>query len=181
MLADRKIIGRAYDLWWYRFFYVLQSVILLLPFPYLYTKIDHQQFFNPLVFWQIILGVLWFSGLLFGVYASKSYDNGMFLGISQIKARIKGEKQPEIPKILKKTGALSIVRHPYYTAGLILIWARPMNSTDFVVTLILTAYFIIGYINEERKLIKEFGQDYIEYSKNVPALIPKLRFWNEKQ
>jgi len=73
------------------------------------------------------------------------------------------------------------VRHPYYTAGLILIWARPMNSTDFVVTLILTAYFIIGYINEERKLIKEFGQDYIEYSKNVPALIPKLRFWNEKQ
>ena len=180
LLADRKLIGRAYDLWWYRFFYVLQSIILLLPFPYLYLNIRHQPFFNPSLFWQIILGVIWFSGLFFGLYASKSYNNGMFLGISQIKARINGEKQPEMPKKLKTTGALALVRHPYYTAGLIIIWARPMNRTDFIVTLILTAYFILGYMNEERKLIKEFGQGYVEYSRKVPALIPKLRFWHEK-
>lgn len=180
VLADRKLTGRIYDLWWYRFFYVSQSVILLLPFPYLYLNIDHQPFFTPSVFWQIILGLIWFCGLIFGLYASKSYDNGIFLGFSQIKAHFNGEKQPEMPKNLKTTGALAMVRHPYYTAGLVLIWARPMNRTDFVITLILTAYFILGYINEERKLIKEFGQDYIEYRKKVPALIPKLWSYHEK-
>ncbi|MGE4266094.1 MAG: isoprenylcysteine carboxylmethyltransferase family protein [Deferribacterales bacterium] len=180
VLADRKLIGRVYGLWWYRFFYVIQSVVLLIPYPFLYMSINHTPFFNPPLFGKILLGIIWFSGLFFGLYASKSYDNGMFLGLSHIKARIRGERQPENPKELKTSGALAVVRHPYYTAGLILIWARPMNMTDFVITLILTVYFIFGYINEERKLIKEFGQDYIEYRKKVPALIPKIGFRNEK-
>lgn len=180
VLADRKLIGRVYDLWWYRFLYVIQSVILLIPFSFMYVGIEHKPFFNPSFFWQIILGIIWFSGLLFGIYASKSYNNGVFLGISQIKARIKGKKQPDMSKTLKTTGALAIVRHPYYTTGLILIWARPMNRTDFAITLILTAYFILGYINEERKLIEEFGQGYVEYRRKVPALIPKISLRNEK-
>jgi hypothetical protein len=173
-------MGKIYHKWWYRFFYVSQSLILMIPYPFMYIDIDHTPFFEPSLSGKILLGIIWFSGLLFGLYASKSYDNGMFLGLSQIKARLRGEKQPDKPKKLKTSGALAIVRHPYYTAGLILIWSRPMNMTDFDITLILTAYFILGYLNEERKLIREFGDDYIKYRRNVPALIPKIGFWNEK-
>jgi protein-S-isoprenylcysteine O-methyltransferase Ste14 len=41
---------------------------------------------------------------------------------------------------------------------------------------IITVYTILAIPLEERKLIKEFGNDYIQYRKRVPALVPKLPF-----
>jgi protein-S-isoprenylcysteine O-methyltransferase Ste14 len=39
----------------------------------------------------------------------------------------------------------------------------------------LTAYTIIGAHFEERKLLREFGEDYAVYKKNTPMLVPKVR------
>ena len=41
-----------------------------------------------------------------------------------------------------------------------------------VTNLVLTAYFVIGAILEERKLVAEFGEEYREYQKRVPMLVP---------
>ena len=41
--------------------------------------------------------------------------------------------------------------------------------------LVLTAYFIIGSILEERRLLARFGDAYREYQQRVPMLIPRLR------
>ncbi|XOB64529.1 methyltransferase family protein [Deferribacteres bacterium DY0037] len=111
-------------------------------------------------------------GLGFGIYAVRSYDNGVFLGLTQILIKKNGKnyiyKRPE----LTKKGALAYVRHPYYTVSLLLIWVRPLDVKDIYLNIILTLYFLLGTINEERKLKKEFGAEYLQYMREVPALIP---------
>lgn len=174
VLADAKLMGRIYYTWWYRFFYVVQSVVLLLPVLYYYQNIPAESFFQPNLAIKNVLYIIWVSAIVFGLYAMRSYDNRSFLGLSQIRAKLKGEKyRYEKPK-LSQDGALSVVRHPYYTAGLVLLWARPMMLKDFYINIVLTIYFLLGTINEERKLKKEFGQEYLDYMKEVPALIPFL-------
>lgn len=164
-------MGGLYKKHWYRFFYVFLSFILLPPVIYIYLQTEKQLFFDPSPFLRLLLFFIWIAALAFAVYASRCYDNARFLGIRQLF-----DKQSEHEKILSRNGALGIVRHPYYSASLVLIWARPMHSADFMITLLLTVYFILGTINEERKLLKEFGNEYREYMKDVPALIPRLRF-----
>ena len=69
------------------------------------------------------------------------------------------------------------VRHPLYFGGILGIWATPkMTVTHFVFAILLTSYFIIGTLFEERDLMKEFGDKYREYKKKTPMLIPLTKY-----
>jgi protein-S-isoprenylcysteine O-methyltransferase Ste14 len=88
------------------------------------------------------------------------------------------KKSVDVDKVIKKSGLLAIIRHPMYFAVLLLIWCQTFRISDIVVNTVLTAYIIIGTVLEERKLVLEFGTDYVKYQKEVPMLIPfaKLKF-----
>ena len=175
ILSDPSIMKSLYFSWWYRMFYVVQSVVLLIPVYILYQKVPYEPFFEPDTALKNIVYIIWVSGAAFGLYAVRSYDNSSFLGITQFQAGMKGEKPVYSKPKLTRSGALSVVRHPYYTSALVLIWARPLGVKDFYLNLLLTAYFLLGTVNEERKLKKVFGSEYLEYMKEVPALVPFLR------
>ncbi len=65
------------------------------------------------------------------------------------------------------------VRHPLYFGGILGIWATPkMTVTHLIFAILLTSYFIIGTLFEERDLIKEFGEKYKSYKRKTPMLIP---------
>ena len=69
------------------------------------------------------------------------------------------------------------IRHPLYFGGILGIWATPkMTVTHLVFAILLTSYFIIGTLFEERDLIKEFGEKYKDYKKKTPMLIPFTKF-----
>jgi len=174
ILADSKIMGKMYYTWWYRFFYVVQSVVLLVPVMHFYDLIPAEPFFQPHLAIKNLLYIMWVSAMVFGLYAMRSYDNQSFLGFSQVRSKLKGEEYTYEKPTLTKTGALSVVRHHYYTAALVLIWSRPLSVKDLYLNIVLTIYFLLGTINEERKLKKEFGQEYLDYMKEVSALIPFL-------
>lgn len=175
LLADNKILKSFYYLWWYRFFYVLTSILLLIPLGYFYLKTDNVAFFSYNIYIKTILWFLWFFGLYVGYLASKEYDNQSFLGLRQIKKYFSdGIKEGREYFSLKTEGLLGIVRHPYYFASLILLWARPLYLKDILLNTIFTIYFVLGAKNEERKLILEYGNEYINYKNKVPMLIPKI-------
>jgi protein-S-isoprenylcysteine O-methyltransferase Ste14 len=79
------------------------------------------------------------------------------------------------------SGLYQYVRHPLYTFSLLILWLSPnMSLNSFIVYAALTIYVLIGIIFEERKLIREFGQEYETYRNATPMLIPGLRFgWNK--
>ncbi|PLX65734.1 MAG: S-isoprenylcysteine methyltransferase [Denitrovibrio sp.] len=175
ILADSAIMGKVYFKWWYRFFYVVQSVVLLFPVLYFYQQIPYEPFFQPNLAQKNLLNIIWVSATAFALYAMRSYDNQSFLGFTQLRAKMNGETYKYEKPVLTKKGALSVVRHPYYTAALVLIWSRPLSVKDLYLNIVLTIYFLLGTINEERKLKKEFGQEYRDYMKEVPALIPFIK------
>jgi len=96
-------------------------------------------------------------------------DTLSFLGFRQLAS---GDSSG--PSSLIVGGLYRWVRHPLYTAGLMLIWLTPVMTTSILaLNLALTGYIALGYRLEERRLVAEFGPAYIEYQARVPALIPR--------
>lgn len=106
--------------------------------------------------------------------AFRNYSTRVFLGI----------KQENPSDDLKTEGLQSKVRHPLYT-GTIMIFLgyfvyNPMLSS--LITLFsLLIYLPIGIKMEEKKLVAKFGQLYLDYCNEVPALLPKIRFNKPKR
>ncbi|TYB33064.1 MAG: isoprenylcysteine carboxylmethyltransferase family protein [Flexistipes sinusarabici] len=184
LLADPFILKDIYNEWWYRASYVFQSVILLFPMVFFYFKLPDTSFFNPASPIREMLLVIFLFALLFGLYAAKSYDNKSFLGIKQIKKHLdSGVEHFEVHRELTSHGALRYVRHPYYFTGIVLLWSRPLFVKDLVLNIVFSLYFILGSINEERKLKIIFGEQYRTYAENVPMLLPKFLnplYWLKK-
>lgn len=99
--------------------------------------------------------------------AFRNYSTGAFLGL----------KTESTDQELIKEGLQRKVRHPLYS-GTILIFLgyfiyNPLLSS-FTILLALLIYLPIGIKLEEKKLIQKFGQAYIDYKRDVPAIFPVL-------
>jgi len=137
---------------------------------------------SPVLFrWEGLLTVL--QAFLLAVAAivwladARLYDMLQFLGLRQI---VTGASHSALTQTgeFDTTGILSLIRHPWYLATLILVWAhRPsMTSAALLMNVLLTAYLAAGMVLEERKLLMEFGEAYREYQRRVSILVPlKLR------
>jgi protein-S-isoprenylcysteine O-methyltransferase Ste14 len=80
------------------------------------------------------------------------------------------------------SGLYSWVRHPLYTAGLAFIWLTPVMTVNLLVlNLGLTIYLVVGAVYEERKLVREFGEQYTHYQVRVTMLIPLVKGWPRKR
>jgi protein-S-isoprenylcysteine O-methyltransferase Ste14 len=65
------------------------------------------------------------------------------------------------------------VRHPLYFWGLVFIWLMPqMTVNRLALFAVFSVYLYVGTFFEERRLVEEFGDDYREYQRRVPRLIP---------
>lgn len=65
-----------------------------------------------------------------------------------------------------------MVRHPWYAGGILIVWGRNLDMAAILTNLVITGYFIIGAYLEERKLLVEFGEEYIDYQRQVSMLFP---------
>lgn len=162
----------------YRLFYVLISVILLFPIINITAELDNDIIITYTLPWSIVRYALILCSLLIFLKAFIfDYDTLSFFGIRQI-LNFRGKKINNPGEGIKKSGLLGIIRHPMYFALIIFLWCQTFRLSDIVANIVLTAYIIIGTKLEERKLVLEFGDSYIQYQKEVPMLIPftKLRF-----
>ncbi len=156
----------------YRLFYVLISLVLLIWLINFTNQLDNEIIITYSPPWSIIRIVLMYSALLMFFWAFFfNYDSLSFFGIRQI---LNFGKVKEINPSgeIKKNGLLGIMRHPMYLALIIYLWCNTFKLVDIVINALLTIYVIIGTILEEKKLVLEFGDTYVEYQKEVPMLFP---------
>jgi protein-S-isoprenylcysteine O-methyltransferase Ste14 len=77
-----------------------------------------------------------------------------------------------------RTGILQHVRHPIYS-GTILVVIGFFLFTPTLATLIsvscILIYLPIGIYFEEKKLIKQFGEQYLSYKREVPSVMPRVK------
>jgi methanethiol S-methyltransferase len=156
----------------YRLFYVIISFVLLIPLINLTNQMDNIVIITYPYLLNIIRYVLAYGSLLMFLWAFIfDYDVFSFFGVRQIM-NIGKTKRTDRSNEIKKKGLLGLMRHPMYLALIIYLWCQIFREMDILVNLILTIYIIIGTFLEERKLILEFGDSYIQYQKEVPMLIP---------
>jgi len=65
------------------------------------------------------------------------------------------------------------VRHPLYLGLLIALWCAPhMSLGRLALAVGLTIYVVIGAHFEERDLVRAFGDEYRQYQRKVPMILP---------
>ena len=75
-------------------------------------------------------------------------------------------------------GIYSRVRHPLYLATFLVFSALAFIypfPVVIVFALCMIAYTMIGAYFEERKLVKHYGDEYIEYKKTAGFILPRFR------
>lgn len=77
--------------------------------------------------------------------------------------------------VLKTNGLNKYVRHPLYFGTLLMLWSLflvfPLLS-NLVACIAISIYTITGVYFEEQKLIMLFGDEYKDYKRKVPMMIP---------
>lgn len=78
---------------------------------------------------------------------------------------------------LAKTGLYSYIRHPQYV-GFVVIMLGFLLQWPTIVTLVMFPVLVFMYsrlaVAEEKQMAQEFGDEYVRYTKRVPAFIPKI-------
>jgi len=159
----------------YRLFYNLFAILSFTSVYYFLPK--PQQIVYDLKFpFDIIVLVIQIIGLFGVIWAGSFIDVKEFLGINQIKRYLNGTYNLtdfDEKKELVITGAYKYMRHPIYFFSILFIGARPaMNVFSLTIFILAASYFVIGAYYEEKKLAEFFGEQYIEYQKNVPMIFP---------
>ena len=157
---------------YYRLLYNFTSLALIIPLFFLAKKVPFSAVLQD-NYWVKIIAVLTIAiGAILMLLALRQYDLGDFAGTKQIK-------KSNYKQGLKITGFNRFVRHPLYLSILNITWGyfllKP-SALNLSIALVITVYIYIGTRLEEQKLIKDFGQDYVRYQKDVPMLIPFFKF-----
>jgi protein-S-isoprenylcysteine O-methyltransferase Ste14 len=116
---------------------------------------------------QMVLGILW---------TFRYFNLKEFLGINQILRAYGGDfnvysLDEESELIIQ--GPYLWCRHPLYFFTLMFLLLRPYMFLDYLISLLcIGAYFYIGAVWEEKRMLEKFDAHYREYMAHVPRIFP---------
>jgi protein-S-isoprenylcysteine O-methyltransferase Ste14 len=102
-----------------------------------------------------------------GIWSLKAAD----LFGAEALLRNRSDIKPSTSLVIR--GPYRWVRHPLYITTLLMIWSYPDLTADrLLFNLLFTAWIYTGAVLEERDLVEAYGDDYRQYQRSVPMLIP---------
>jgi len=155
----------------YRFVYVLQSVFFTLIFIAVVFLLPDRVLYiisPPWCYFTLFVEALAIAGTILSLFQTGILS---FLGLAPFMS----EEQAAQASQLHTGGLYRYMRHPLYVFSLIVIWLLPVMTWNILSwNICVTIYLVVGSLFEERKLIREFGEQYLQYQKKVPAFWPRL-------
>jgi protein-S-isoprenylcysteine O-methyltransferase Ste14 len=156
---------------WFRLAYNFIAVVTLLPILILPILLPDREIYIIHFPWVILSLAFQLSAAITLFVGLKQTGVSTFIGLRQAFL-----PEDTTPPRLVTGGLYRYVRHPLYTAGLVILWLLPMLTWNLLALNIgLTAYILAGAHFEERKLLGEFGDAYAEYRNRTPMLIPFVK------
>jgi len=155
---------------------VLISVLMLFWFaasqvlPIIYT-FKNAFFFAEITlpFWMGILGIVIFVFALWLLWQAHHDLGKNWSSTVQIRSE----------QALVTQGIYHFLRHPIYTAHILWGFAQALMLQNWLVgwggLLFIIPVFLIRIPNEEKTMINQFGDAYVEYMKSVGGVFPKFK------
>jgi protein-S-isoprenylcysteine O-methyltransferase Ste14 len=148
-----------------------------------------QKLVSPVLMWLIVIAGIYAafqtvpSGFIyprnmftsFFIIPAVAYWSYFFAGAVLVhrKAPLSADK---IDRLVTE-GVYGKVRHPIYSADILLSWSVSLFYPDarfFLSALWLTCVLLFWMDREERALSEKFGQEYLDYMSRVPKMFPKF-------
>ncbi len=173
LLASHTVKAQLINLFpgkgrWYRLVFNLLSFFLLLPLLWMQLTVPSDMLWKS-VYSLVPGGLLFIAGGWIGREAYRSYDGAVFLGMKNSE-RDWDQSQPLVLSPWHRK-----VRHPLYFATILIVLGVFLilpNEASLVALGCILAYLVLGTRLEERKLIRQFGERYLSYRRQVPMFIP---------
>lgn len=174
------VLGNTFMRVWYRFLYNSVSFITGSIAIYLIWQVSDRVLWVGPLWFRWMLHIVQLAGLVFGALAFEYLDTWEFMGFKQVwrylaRREVAGNIEGLTQRELVTTGVYGIVRHPMYLAGIIIFTFNPnITANGLLIRVIADLYFLFGMFIEERRFLRIFGDQYREYMRRVPRLIPRL-------
>jgi len=167
----RRILGEAMDRY-YRLIFIAIATLTLIPILAMVAFLPSRLIWVIPVPWRYLTIAIQFLALVGILVTIFQTDLLAFAGLKQLRDPNAEKKNP-----LVKHGVYGLVRHPMYFFSILLFWLFPV-MTDLILAFFLasTLYFLIGTIPEEQKLVEIYGEEYKAYQREVPRIIPGIKF-----
>jgi len=137
----------------------------------------------PEAVWRALLVVHLLSIAVFYVSFIQS-DYFEFLGLKQMWLGLRRLLNPSATirqlelfgtRRLEVRGVYGWIRHPMLMAGFVFLASSGPSRNNLVFLLMYTSYMLIGGYYEERRMVRIFGEQYLQYRRDVGAFLPRLR------
>jgi len=160
---------------WSRLAYNLLAAVTLLAVLSFFHRAPADPLWRWHGLWQLLRAALLAAAAWLAWQGARAHDNAEFLGLRRLRDARTGNA-PEPPLQLSTGGVLGLVRHPWYTAGILLLVAmRDFTTTNVVWRAVFVLYLLVGAWLEDRKLARNFGDAFAVYRREVPAFLPRPR------
>jgi len=181
--VQHSVMARpGFKAWWTRFvppsierstYVVLSSAVLVLLYWHWRTM--------PAVIWdvwqpagRVVLWALFWLGWAIALGATFMVSHFDLFGVRQVYLAWRGKPYTHIgfhARLLYR-----LVRHPLMLGFLIAFWAAPtMTAGHLLFSIAMTGYILIATQLEERDLVAALGNQYRDYRRDVPKLLPLTR------
>lgn len=178
---QHSVMARAgFKRWWTRVVpasaerstYVLASNICLVVLVAAWYPITHDIWRVSAQPWRTVLTATGLVGWAIALLSTLLIDHFDLFGVRQVFARLRGRQLPQHE--FATPFFYRVVRHPLYLGFLIAFWATPrMTLGHLLFSIATTGYILVAArFLEERDLIRVFGDQYRDYRRRVPMLIP---------
>jgi methanethiol S-methyltransferase len=179
--VQHSVMARpAFKNWWTRFvpqsierstYVVLSSAVLVLLYWQWRTM--------PAIIWDVgqpagrpAVWVLFWLGWAIALASTFMVSHFDLFGLRQVYLAWRGKPYTHIG--FHARFLYRLVRHPLMLGFLIAFWAAPtMTAGHLLFSIAMTGYILIAVQLEERNLVAALGDQYRDYRREVPMLLPR--------
>jgi len=154
---------------YYRLIYSIVAVITLLIASWITPNRQELELWRFQGLALVIPVLVWLPAFVMFYLTFRFFNIWHFLGLTALGI---GRKSRDSQKKLITWGIYGMIRHPQFSAGLMMLWVRNLTDTGLVINIILSLYLIIGARIEETRLLELYGDRYAQYMKDVPRFVP---------